>query len=52
MQAYLERMGKEESDKYVETIRQAAVASIHKYFIDYQSVIIYTKSMRLSRCCA
>ena len=33
LQAYLERMGKEESDKYVETIRQAAVASIHKYFI-------------------
>lgn len=26
-------MGKEEADKYVDTIRQASLTSIHKYFL-------------------
>lgn len=33
LKAYLERMGQEEADKYIDTIRQAAVSSIHKYFV-------------------
>lgn len=33
LKAYLERMGKEEADKYVDTIRQASLTSIHKYFL-------------------
>lgn len=33
LDAYLERMGKQEADKYVDTIRTAAISSMHKYFI-------------------
>ncbi len=33
LKAYLERMGEDESKKYIETIKQAAISSIHKYFI-------------------
>lgn len=33
LKAYLDRMGKEEADKYVDTIRQASLTSIHKYFL-------------------
>ena len=33
LEAYLERMGKQEADKYVDTIRTAAISSMHKYFI-------------------
>lgn len=33
LKAYLERMGDEEAKKYIDTIRQAAISSIHKYFI-------------------
>ena len=33
LDAYLERMGKQEADKYIDTIRTAAISSMHKYFI-------------------
>lgn len=33
LKAYLERMGEKESQAYLETIKQAAMTSIHKYFI-------------------
>lgn len=33
LKAYLERMGEEEGKKYIDTIREAAISSIHKYFI-------------------
>ncbi len=33
LKAYLERMGEKESQAYIETIKQAAITSIHKYFV-------------------
>lgn len=33
LKAYLERMGEKESQAYLETIKQAALTSIHKYFV-------------------
>jgi trigger factor len=33
LKAYLERMGEKESQAYIETIKQAALTSIHKYFV-------------------
>ncbi len=33
LKMYLERMGEEESKKYIETIKQSSISSIHKYFI-------------------
>lgn len=33
LKAYLERMGEKESQTYIETIKQAAITSIHKYFV-------------------
>lgn len=33
LKAYLDRMGEQESQKYIETIKQAAITSVHKYFV-------------------
>ncbi len=33
LKAYLERMGEKESQAYIETIKQAAITSINKYFV-------------------
>lgn len=33
LKAYLERMGEKESQAYLETIKQAAITSVHKYFV-------------------